>query len=146
MSRLFCITLAASLAAFGCSKPGGQDAPKGGPGGGGPRGAMKFPVEVQPVGTRDVEYALSAVGTVEAFEKVQVTARVAGVVEKVAFVEGLEVDQGRVLAEVEPQRYQLAVDAAKAAVDKALAERDDAQAALTRREAVEKQSPGLIPR
>ena len=50
-------------------------------------------------------YSLNAVGSVEAFEKVQVTARVAGVVEKVQFAEGSRVGAGQVLVEIEPQRY-----------------------------------------
>ncbi|MBX5481305.1 MAG: efflux RND transporter periplasmic adaptor subunit [Myxococcaceae bacterium] len=112
---------------------------------GGRRGPMKFPVEVIPVTAREVQYAVDATGTVEAFEQVQVTARVQGVVEKVAFAEGAEVKKGQVLAEVEPERYRLAVAAAQAAFEKAQAEREEAEAAAARREAVQKQNPGLIP-
>ena len=48
--------------------------------GGSSSGAKKpsaFPVEVAPVETRKVQYTLTAVGSVEAFETVQITARVA---------------------------------------------------------------------
>jgi multidrug efflux system membrane fusion protein len=106
---------------------------------------MQFPVETMTVRDRAVVYSLNAVGSVEAFEKVQVTARVAGVVEKVQFAEGSRVGAGQVLVEIEPQRYTLAVASAQAAHNKAIAAKSDAEAGLKRRETVDKQNPGLIP-
>ncbi|KFE70483.1 putative RND efflux membrane fusion protein [Hyalangium minutum] len=145
----------------GCGKKEGEGAPAGGPpsgkaggggggkggggGGGGGRGAMQFPVELAPVAIRDVEYVVGAVGSVEAFEQVQITARVAGVVERVAFSEGQVVKKGDVLAEIEPTRYSLAVDSAKAALEKAQATASEAQAGAQRRAAVNEQRPGLLP-
>lgn len=112
----------------------------------GKRGAgMQFPVETLRVQDRSVTYTVNAVGSVEAFEKVQVTARVAGVVEKVLFAEGSRVDGGQVLVEIEPERYKLAVESAQAAHNKAVAAKGDADAGLKRRESVDKQNPGLIP-
>lgn len=131
---------AAALALVGCGKDGAA-APQGG----GRRGPAEFPVEVQTVEARAVQFQLTAVGSVEAFEQVQVTARVAGAVEKVAFTEGETVEKGHVLVEIEPSRYQLAVDAARAALRKAEATRTEAEAALKRRESVEEKNPGLIP-
>ncbi len=122
---------------------GGGGGGRGGPGGG--RGPVQFPVEVQPVEARDVEYVISSVGSVEAFEQVQITARVAGVVEAVRFTEGQEVKKGQVLAEIEPTRYSLAVEAAKAALERAEAMRSEAQAAAERRTAINAESPGLLP-
>ena len=104
-----------------------------------------FPVETAKVASRNVEYAVSAVGSVEAFEKVQVTARVAGVVEQVKFVEGESVEAGMPLVEIELRRYQLAVEAAQANLQKAEAAKADAEAALARRKAVVEKNPGLIP-
>lgn len=144
----------------GCGKKEGEGAPAGGPpsgkageggggkgggGGGGGRGAMQFPVELAPVAIRDVEYVVGAVGSVEAFEQVQITARVAGAVERVSFTEGQAVKKGDVLAEIEPTRYSLAVDAAKAALEKAQATASEAQAGAQRRAAVNEQRPGLLP-
>jgi multidrug efflux system membrane fusion protein len=106
---------------------------------------MQFPVETVLVRNRAVTYSISAVGSVEAFEKVQVTARVAGVVEKILFTEGSRVGAGQVLVEIEPQRYTLAVESAQAAHNKAIAAKMDADAGLKRRETVDKQNPGLIP-
>lgn len=126
-------------------KAGGGKGGGGGPGGPGGRGAMQFPVELAPVEIRDVEYVVNAVGSVEAFERVQITARVAGVVERVSFTEGQVVKKGEVLAEIEPTRYSLAVDAAKAALEKAQASASEAQAGAQRRAAVNEQRPGLLP-
>jgi multidrug efflux system membrane fusion protein len=109
------------------------------------RRALKFPVETQPVAARSVEYAVNAVGSVEAFETVQVTARVPGVVEKVRFAEGQRVAPGAVLVEVEVQRYRLEVEAARAAHEKTSAAQSEAAAGLERREKAVRGAPGLIP-
>jgi RND family efflux transporter MFP subunit len=106
---------------------------------------LAFPVEVAEVAAEDVQYTLSAVGTVEAYEKVQITARVAGVIEHVRLTEGQLVKQGQVLAEIEPQRFQVAVRAAQATLARTRASMADAEAGIARREAAVAQSPGLIP-
>jgi Multidrug resistance efflux pump len=93
------------------------------------------------VKSRPVEYTVTAVGSVEAFEKVQVTARVAGVVEQVKFVEGESVETGTALVEIEPRRYQLSVEAARANVQKAEAAKADAEAALARRQPSSRRTP-----
>ena len=62
---------------------------------------------------------VNAVGSVDAFEQVQVTARVAGAVEQVRFAEGDVVKKGAPLVEIEVQRYQLAVRSAQAAMERA---------------------------
>lgn len=135
----------AALAAIGCSK--GADASRnsggGRPGQGGPPAA--FPVEVQPVAIRNVEYSVNATGAVEAFETVAVTARVAGAVERVRFIEGQSIGPGTVLVEIEPERYRLAVQAAEANLQKAIANQREAEAALARREAANERNRGLIP-
>jgi RND family efflux transporter MFP subunit len=113
--------------------------------GGGKGGPPAFPVETAAVKSRPVEYTVTAVGSVDAFEKVQVTARVAGVVEQVKFVEGESVEAGKALVEIELRRYQLAVEAARANLQKAEASKADAEAALARRRAVVEKNPGLIP-
>ncbi|WP_437850264.1 efflux RND transporter periplasmic adaptor subunit [Sorangium sp. So ce363] len=96
---------------------------------------LSFPVEVVPVAAERVEYAVPAVGAVEAFEQVQLTARVAGVVEAVRFMEGAEVKAGQVLVEIDPARYNLAVRAARATLDRMTATQAEAAAGLERREA-----------
>ena len=125
---VFCLVGTAAA----CSKDPGA---AGGPGKGGPnKGPTSFPVEVSTVESRRVEYMVSAVGSVDAFEQVQITARVAGAVETVRFVEGDKVKKGAVLVEIEPGRYQLAVRSAQATLERAQASKDDAQRGLARRE------------
>lgn len=114
---------------------------KGGPGG---RGAMEFPVEVRPVESRRVEYTITAVGSLDAFERVAVTARVAGAVERVLLNEGQRVDKGQPLVEIEPERYRLAVEAAEATMQKVLAAKAEAEAGYARRQAASAKNPGLI--
>ncbi len=109
------------------------------------KSAIAYPVEVQPVEVRSLVYTVAAVGSIEAFEKVQVTARVAGVVDRVLFAEGNFAKVGQVLVEIEPERYKLAVEAAQAYYEKALASKADAEAGLKRRQTVVNETPGLIP-
>ena len=148
------LLLAAAVSLPACRK-GGEPGPAGGAprAGGGPAGAApgggrkaaKFPVEVAPVAARAVEYAVNAVGSIEAFEVVQVTARVPGAVERVRFSEGQKIGTGGVLVEIEPQRYKLEVEAARAALEKTRAAETDAQAGVDRREKAVAATPGLIP-
>jgi membrane fusion protein, multidrug efflux system len=163
--------LALSLLSAGCKKGGGEAAqgaqapakPSGMSGASGATGTgappaksekpgspankmgLAYPVEVQPVEVRSLVYTVAAVGSIEAFEKVQVTARVAGVVDRVLFAEGNLAKVGQVLVEIEPERYKLAVEAAQAAHEKALASKADAEAGLKRRQTVVSETPGLIP-
>jgi multidrug efflux system membrane fusion protein len=139
MKRALVTTLLVLVA--GCGKPSG-DAP--GKGGGGGKRELVLPVEVEKVQTREVTAVIDAVGSVEAFERVQVTARVAGGVDVVRFVDGQPVKAGEVLVEIDPRRYTLAVRAARAAVDRAQAARVDAEASLKRREQVQAATPGRI--
>jgi multidrug efflux system membrane fusion protein len=115
------------------------------PGARGGRGRVAFPVDVEKVPVRSLVYTVNAVGSVDAFEKVQVTARVSGAVDRVRFAEGEYAQAGQVLVEIETERYRLAVESAQAAYEKALAAKADAEAGLKRRETVVAQNPGLIP-
>ena len=129
--------LALLILSAACSK---DDAQAAGPA----RGAMEFPVEVINVESREVTYAINAVGSVDAFERVEVTARVAGAVERVGFTEGQTVRAGQILVEIEPQRYRLAVDSAQANVESRRAHLAEAQAGLARRRTANEKNPGLI--
>ncbi len=93
---------------------------------------MMFPVETAKLRPERVDYKISAIGSVEAFENLQVTARVAGALESLHFREGEEVKKDALLAEIEPQRYQLAVGQAKASLDRAKASRAEAERELER--------------
>ncbi len=109
-----------------------------------PRQEVRFPVETAAVAARAVEYSVRAVGSVEAFERVAVTARVAGVVERVRFREGDQVTAETPLADIEPERFALATEAARAALAKAQATADEARNGLERRQAVNVKNPDLV--
>jgi RND family efflux transporter MFP subunit len=138
----FCILLSAFF--LSCSKGDAQTAEGGAKGGPGARKNMEFPVEVKPVESRKVEYTINAVGSLDAFERVSVTARVAGTVERVLLREGQVVGRGQALVEIDPERYRLAVEAAEAALQKASAGRSEAEAGYSRRQAASAKNPGLI--
>jgi membrane fusion protein, multidrug efflux system len=137
------LTAVLMFGAVACSKGDAQQT-QGGPGGPGGRRNMEFPVEVRPVESRDVEYSVTAVGSLDAFERVAVTARVAGAVERVNFREGQLVRAGQPLVEIEPQRYRIAVDAAQATLNKAQASQREAEAGYARRQDANAKNPGLI--
>jgi len=137
--------IASLLIPAGCNKGSAPSAPGRKPGGPMGKYEVQFPVEVAPVAVQSLVYSVFAVGSVDAFEKVQVTARVAGAVDRLLFAEGRMVTLGQELVEIEPERYSLAVEAAQASYDKALASKADAEAGLKRRETVIAQTPGLIP-
>jgi multidrug efflux system membrane fusion protein len=140
--KLVVIAAAVALIAFAgaCKKDSA-----GSPAAGAARGRVQFPVDTQPVQVRSLVYTVAAVGSVEAFEKVQVTARVSGAVDRVLFSEGEYSAAGQTLVEIETERYRLAVESAQASYEKAEASKADAEAGLKRRETVITQNPGLIP-
>lgn len=140
--------LVAVVASVGaCSKKSGGTAAAGSAsaGHGGGKGKLQYPVEVQKVEVQQVEYVVSAPGTIEAFEQVQITARVAGAVDRVSFAEGGEVKKGQVLVSIESERYQLVVNAARVTVTKTDAALEQAQQEVARREGASAAHPGLIP-
>ena len=140
MTRSQALTLAV-LALAACKKSGDTPATSG------KRGAklLQYPVDVAKLETRQIQFSVNEPGTIDAFQQVQITARVAGAVDKVAFAEGQQVKAGDVLAVIESERYEIALDQAKTAVSKADAAEKDAEAALERRLAAQKESPGLVP-
>ncbi len=118
-------------------------APGGGKGGGGRR-AMEFPVETHVVEARPLQYEIRADGSVDVFERIQITARVAGVVEKAAFKEGDVVTAGQVLVTIDPARFDLTARQAQATVTRGKASLADAEAGLARRRALETEAPGTV--
>jgi membrane fusion protein (multidrug efflux system)/multidrug efflux system membrane fusion protein len=142
-ARAFVLLLAFMLMGCllaGCGKKEGGGGPSGGPG----KGKMTFPVEVAAVAPERVEYTVSAVGTVDAYERVQVTARVAGVVEKVRFSEGDAVKKGQVLVEIDPARYTLAARRAQASLERVQASAAEAQQNLDRRKDAGPEGAGVF--
>jgi RND family efflux transporter MFP subunit len=126
-----------------CSTSSSDPAAGGKRAGGGAK--LAYPVDVSPLAAKQMQYSVNAPGAVDAFQQVQITARVAGAVDKVGFVEGQQVKQGDTLVVIESERYQIALQQAKAVTAKADAAQKSAEAALDRRLAAQKDSPGLVP-
>jgi RND family efflux transporter MFP subunit len=138
MKKLALVTLLALLPAA-CSQQSSSDLKK-------PKGVNKlaYPVAVAPLEVRQVNYNVMAPGTIEAFQQVQITARVAGAVDRVAFAEGQSVKKGDTLVVIESERYAVAVDQAKATVARAQATQKSSQAELARRQTAVAAHPGLV--
>ena len=116
------------LSGCGESRP---DAP--GRGAGGPR-VRSIPVRTAPVATRDVSYRVTALGSLEAEEIVQVTAEVEGAVTEVRFHEGARVTRDTALVLIDPERYRLEVERAEANYLRAQSDLRRAEEELRRRE------------
>jgi multidrug efflux system membrane fusion protein len=71
-------------------------------------------VTVAPVEKTDFPVYLNGLGTVQGFNTVVVRTRVDGQIDKIAFKEGQLVNQGDLLAEIDPRPYQAILDQAKA--------------------------------
>ena len=77
------------------------------------RGAA-VPVTIAPVEKADFPVYLTGLGTVQGFNTVVVRTRVDGQIDKIAFKEGQLVNQGDLLAQIDPRPFQAALDQAKA--------------------------------
>jgi membrane fusion protein, multidrug efflux system len=77
-------------------------------------GTVPVRVSVAPVEKADFPVYLTGLGTVQGFNTVVVRTRVDGQIEKIAFKEGQLVNQGDLLAQIDPRPYQAALDQAKA--------------------------------
>jgi membrane fusion protein, multidrug efflux system len=73
---------------------------------------VEIPVVEGQVQQKDVPIYLDGLGTVQAFNTVTVHVRVDGELKKVAFVEGQDVHAGDVLAQIDPDPFQTALEQA----------------------------------
>lgn len=153
MRRAAIALVVAALALAGCkgddAKGSGAPAGSGQPGkGGGRRGAGSnavYPVDVIDVTTQKVNYQVAAPGTIDAFERVQITSRVGGTVDRVGFALGQEIKKGDVLVVIDAERAAVTVDSARANVEKAKAALADVEGMIARRQGASEKHPGLIP-
>lgn len=136
MNRLFAL-LALAPAVGACGRSPGDTS-------GMSKAVRPFPVEVAPVATRNLDYCIEAVGSLEPEEEVLVVARVPGVVERVAFQEGDVVTPETDLVTIDPARYALAADRARAAHGRAAADLREAEVSYTRRKALREKDPGWV--
>lgn len=105
---------------------------------------MSIRVVAKPVTTRNVSYLLESVGTLEAEEDVRIPARVGGVIAKIAIQEGAVVTPSTILAEIDPERYALEVERARANHERARAEAKDAQQSYDQRVGLRGKDPGWV--
>jgi multidrug efflux system membrane fusion protein len=75
---------------------------------------LPVPVTFGKVESGAFDTVATGLGTVQAYNTVQVKSRVDGEIQKVAFSEGQRVRKGDVLVEIDPRPYQAALDQAKA--------------------------------
>lgn len=71
------------------------------------------PVVTATARKRDVDFALNGLGTVTAFKTVTVKSRVEGELVRVAFTEGQIVQEGELLAEIDPRPFQVQLEQAE---------------------------------
>ncbi len=101
-------------------------------------GEKPFPVEVLVVAERELTQTIRAPGTIEAFETIQITARVAGSLDRLKVVEGDQVAIGDLIATIDAERYRITLATAQAQLARAQAVREDASASAARREELAK--------
>jgi multidrug efflux system membrane fusion protein len=100
---------------------------------------MVMPVGVAAVERRDMPVYLSGLGTVTAFNTVNVKSRLDGQLVEVAFREGQDVKQGQLLAVIDPRPYEVALSQAKANLLRDQAQLKDARVNLDRYQELFKQ-------
>lgn len=92
----------------------------------------KVPVRITQVTEGELKERLRAIGTVEAFNIVTVRSRVEGELLEIYFKDGQFVEAGDVLAQVDPEPYELRVDQAKGQHKQSQAQLDIAKTDLHR--------------
>jgi len=122
------------------AKPAGGPAPASAPASSG----RVLRVATERAGVRDVTYSLAAVGSLEAQEEVRIVAGVEGVVTAVRFREGDAVTTGTVLALIDPDRFRVEAERAKANLDRTEAQHAQSLSDLRRREELLKHVPPLV--
>jgi len=100
------------------------------------------PVRVVPVRTDNIAVQIHALGTVTPLNTVTVRSRLDGELMRVLFTEGQRVQEGQLLAEIDPRPYQVALAQAQGQLDENQARLKSAQADLVRYEQLAKE--GLI--
>ena len=105
-------------------------------------GNQPIPVRLAPVRTDTVNVQIRALGTVTPLNTVTVRSRLDGELVRVLFTEGQRVQQGALLAEIDPRPYQVALAQAQGQLEENQARLTNAQGDLARYEKLA--SEGLI--
>jgi len=131
-------TAVLAFAVLGCSGGAGGAVPSS------PKPSQAVRVATAPVEVRDVTASIQALGSIEAEEEIQVVAAVEGVVTKVNFHEGDRVTPKSILATIDPERFRLQAERAKARYEQTQALHEQAGSELKRREELLHQTPPLV--
>jgi membrane fusion protein, multidrug efflux system len=99
-----------------------------------PAGPNPVAVEMATVGRATVPLYVEGLGNVQAFYTANITARVDGELQRVAFAEGQMVKRGQLLAQIDPRPNQAAYDQAVATEAKDVAQLEGAKDAFQRYE------------
>lgn len=105
-----------------------------------PNAAAPVRVAVARVRAEDVPIYLSGIGTVQAYNTINVTTRVDGAITQILFQEGQDVKAGDALAIIDPRPYQAQLDQQMATLQKDQALLDEAIVDLKRYEELAKTS------
>src|SRR3954462_2916983 len=99
-------------------------------------------VDVDTVKTGRIVEMSEAVGTVRAFESITVTAKVAGVIERIGFEEGQKIKTGDILVALDAQERRADIEQASAEINRATALRNEVQTRLDRAQALRRTGAG----
>lgn len=102
--------------------------------------AGNVPVRIAVAELRTMDHTLQAIGTVEAFNTVTVRSRVDGELLEILFEDGQRVEQGDVLARIDPRTYQVQLDQAQGQLAQTRAQLKNAQLDLQRFDQLYKQN------
>ncbi len=91
-----------------------------------------IPVVTAKVGVSDMPLVKTGLGTVTAYNTVDVHTQVVGTIQKIGFVEGQEVHPGSLIAQLDPRPFEAALQQAQANLDRDEAHLDNAHANLNR--------------
>src|ERR1700733_7205003 len=94
--------------------------------------AEAIPVVAAQVAVSDFPIVISGIGSVAAYNVVDVHAQVTGTIEKIGFVEGQTVHPGDLIAQLDPRPYQAALQQANANLVREEAHLANAQVNLKR--------------
>jgi multidrug efflux system membrane fusion protein len=94
--------------------------------------APAVPVVAQKVQVSDVPIVMTGIGTVMAYNVVDVHAQVTGTIERIGFVEGQAVHPGSLIAQLDPRPFQAALQQAEANLARDQANLTNAQTNLNR--------------
>jgi multidrug efflux system membrane fusion protein len=103
-------------------------------------GGMPGPVKVVTVKKAPLDFTLKAIGTVTAFNTVTVRSRVDGDLQDLAFTDGQKVEEGDLLAQIDPRSFQVQLDQALGQQKQNEAQLQNAQRDLQRYQILFKQN------